>query len=614
MTTKDQHAAEALPHWDLGNVFEGLESAGFDQTVDDLKAALDQMDGYLDQRQIRRDGARPQDSQALAGILAGYLERMNALLSLYGTLRTYVYSFVSTDSYNATAKRINSELEMLGVRLRRQEVLFRGWLGMVAERPGALAEAAAHSALVGEHEFYLRETAEQSRYLMSEEEEGLAAELATSGANAWARLQGVITSQVQASFERNGQVEELPITVIQNFYHDPDEAVRRQAYETELAAWERVREPLAACLNGVKGAVVTLDRRRGRRDALHQALDQARIDEQILEAMLAAMRQSFPAFRRYWHSKARRLGKERLAWWDIVAPVGQMEKHFSFSEAQAFIEQQFAGFSDRLVKLCRRAFEEQWIDAEPRRGKVGGAFCMRVPRVEESRILCNFDGSLEQLTTIAHELGHAYHNDCLVGHSELARRTPMTLAETASIFNQTIITDATLARAQDDQEVLAILETFLADSAQVIVDIYSRYLFERELFERRSAAELSADELCQIMARCQRETYGDGLDDEALHPYMWAWKPHYYNPNLSFYNFPYAFGLLFGLGLYGIYQQASEADRPAFATRYDDLLASTGGATAAELAARFDIDLSQQTFWRAGLDVIEARIEQYISL
>ena len=239
---------------------------------------------------------------------------------------------------------------------------------------------------------------------------------------------------------------------------------------------------------------------------------------------------------------------------------------------------------------------------------------MRVARVEESRILCNFDGSLEQLTTIAHELGHAYHNECLTGRSELNRRTPMTLAETASIFNQTIITDATLSQAKDDEEELAILESFLTDAAQVIVDIYSRYLFESEVFERRGEAELSADDFCEIMTRCQRQTYGDGVDGDTLHPYMWAWKPHYYSPNLSFYNFPYAFGLLFGLGLYGIYQQAEQEEKQAFLTQYDELLASTGGATGADLAARFGIDLREPAFWQAGLKVIEARIERYISL
>jgi pepF/M3 family oligoendopeptidase len=505
-------------------------------------------------------------------------------------------------------------LELLGVRLRQYEVLFGSWIGSVNETEGALKMAAANSTVVQRHDFYLRETAEQSRYLMSEAEESLAAELATSGANAWGRLQGVVTSQVQASFQHDGKVENLPITVIQNFYHDPDEAVRRQAYETEVAAWESVREPLAACMNGVKGTVVTLDKRRGRRDALHQSLDQTRIDEDVMEAMLTAMRESFPAFRRYWHNKAQRLGKEKVAWWDIFAPVGRTKQHFSYAEAKAFILQQFATFSDRLVDLSKRAFDENWIDAEPRRGKTGGAFCMRVASVEESRILCNFDGSPERLTILAHELGHAYHNECLVGHSELSRRTPMTLAETASIFNQTIITDATLAQAKDEQEELAILESFLTDSAQVIVDIYSRFLFEREVFDRRAAAELSADDFCEIMTRCQRETYGDGIDEATYHPYMWAWKPHYYDPNRSFYNFPYAFGLLFGLGLYGIYQAADEDGRRSFVSQYDNLLASTGMATAAELAARFGIDLRQPSFWRAGLQVIEARIDRYTSL
>ena len=614
MNANSERAPEALPHWDLSNVFDGLEAADFSQAVEELKAGLDQMDEFLAGRQIARGGVVPAGAPELAAVLVEYLDQMNGLLRLYGTLRAYVYSFVSTDSFNTTAKRISSELELLGVRLRRQEVLFRGWIGTVSENAGALEAATAHSMVVKDHAFYLRETAEQSRYLMPAGEEDVAAELATSGANAWARLQGVITSQVQAPFERDGQVQELPITVIQNFYHDPDESLRRRAFETELVAWEGVREPLAACLNGVKGVVITLDKRRGRHDALHQTLDQARIDRETLEAMLGAMRGSFPAFRRYWQNKAQRLGKEKLPWWDIMAPTGRLEQHFGYAEAQDFIVQHFATFSGRLVKLTQRAFAGGWIDAEPRRGKAGGAFCMRVANVEESRILCNFDGSLEQLTTIAHELGHAYHNECLVGRSELSRRTPVTLAETASIFNQTIITDATLTQAKDNQEELAILESFLIDAAQAIVDIYSRYLFESEVFQRRSQAELSADDFCEIMTDCQRETYGDGLDGDYLHPYMWAWKPHYYSPGLSFYNFPYAFGLLFGLGLYGIYQQAGDQARQEFLTQYDDLLAGTGGATGSELAARFGIDLRQPSFWQEGLKVIEDRIEQYISL
>jgi len=192
----------------------------------------------------------------------------------------------------------------------------------------------------------------------------------------------------------------------------------------------------------------------------------------------------------------------------------------------------------------------------------------------------------------------------------LQGRTPMTLAETASIMNETIITDALLARSTDPAETRAILEADLIGAAGIIVDIYSRYLFEKEVFERRTQAELSADELNEIMIRAQQATYGDGLDDRFLNPTMWTWKPHYYRPNLSFYNFPYAFGLLYGLGLYAIYRQRGDA----FLAQYDDLLRSTGSANAADLAARFGIDLRSGEFWSGSLGVIEERIEQYRTL
>jgi pepF/M3 family oligoendopeptidase len=603
-------ASEPLPHWDLANVYPSLESDEFRRDMGRAGLQLDELDEYLAAHHIARDGALLADPPALAEIVAGYLDRMNAVLRLANTLRAYVHAFVTTDSYNTTARRLTSELEPLLVRTERQEVQFRGWLGTVAEQGELLHQALARPGAAQGHAFYLRETTEQSRYLMSEAEEALAAELSLSGTRAWQKLQGVVCSQLKVPFEREGHVEELPITVLQNLRHDPDGEVRRRAYEAELAAWERVREPLAACLNGVKGAVATLNEKRCRVDALHQPLDQARIDRETLAAMLDAMHDSFPAFRRYWWAKARRLGKEALPWWDLFAPTGGSARHYTFAEAQEFILEHFDAFSERLATFARRAFEQHWIDAEPRDGKRGGAFCMSLPVVDESRVFCNFDGSLNQVLTLAHELGHAYHNECKVGKTELQGKTPMTLAETASIFNETIITDALLARTADADEELGILETFLIGSSQVIVDIYSRYLFEKEVFERRAKAELSANDFCDIMLRTQQATYGDGLDACYLHPYMWAWKPHYYRPELSFYNFPYAFGLLFGLGLYAVYQERGVG----FLSEYDELLRSTGEGMAADLAARFDIDIRQRAFWEGSLQVIARRIERYEAL
>ncbi len=602
---------EALPHWDLSNVYPGLESEEFKQAVTQVTADLDKLDKYLSEHGIEQGGPVPAGgATALAATMSGYLDRMNALLRLYSTLATYVYSFFSTDSYNTTARRLISELEALEVRLERQEVLFRGWVGTVAQKPDLFRAALAQEGSAQDHAFYLQETARRSRYLMSAAEETLAAELSLSGSRAWERLQGVVTTQIKVPFEREGQVEELPITIIQNLRTDPDGGVRRRAYEVELAAWERVREPLAACLNGVKGAVNTLNERRGRPDCLHEPLEQARIDRETLEAMLGVMHDSFPTFRRYFQRKAQLLGKEALPWWDLFAPVGKSEKRYTFGEAQAFLLEEFGTFSQRLQAMTRRAFDERWIDAEPRDGKQGGAFCMDVLSVEESRILCNFDGSFDQVSTLAHELGHGYHVECQVGKAPLQRSTPMTLAETASILVETLITDAVLAKAENAEEELAILEGFLIGAAQVVVDIYSRYLFEKEVFERRDQAELSADEFCEMMLRAQKATYGDGLDARYLNPYMWAWKPHYYSPALSFYNFPYTFGFLFSLGLYAIYQERGKA----FLPEYDELLRSTGEGTSPELAARFGIDIRGRTFWEASMRIVEERIERYLAL
>ena len=321
-----------------------------------------------------------------------------------------------------------------------------------------------------------------------------------------------------------------------------------------------------------------------------------------------AARDSFPDFRRYLRAKARMLGLEQLPWYDLFAPVGASTRAWDYAEASAFIVEQFGSYSQRMSDFAARAFRENWIDAEPRPGKRDGAFCMPL-RGEELRILSNYQPGFKSVLTLAHELGHGYHNLNLARHPDLNRDTPSTLAETASIFCETIVRHAVMRHA-GPQEQIEILEGALMSACQVVVDITSRFLFERRVFDGRRQRDLSIYELCAIMEETQRETYGDGLDQEVLHPYMWAAKGHYYNTGNSFYNFPYMFGLLFGTGLYAIYQQ----DPAAFQVGYDDLLASTGMADAATLAARMQIDTRSPAFWRASLDIIRADIERFEAL
>ena len=598
-----------LPHWDVSNVYPALESLELKSDIERVQHQLIELGEFMDEMRIRK--GEPVNTATAQAAIDGYLQRANALMRRFHTIDAYIQAFVTTDSFNATARRMLSETEPIGVKLQQIGTRFDMWLGTLG---GALDSAIETGGAVGEHAFYLRETAEQSKYLMSEAEENLASELSLSGANAWGKLQGTITSQLTVSFARNGtgKTETLPMPALINLMqHDADAAVRQRAYEAEHAAWETIKEPLAAAMNGVKGTANTLNKRRGRTAPIEAALDQARIDRATLDAMLGAMRDSFPMFRKYLQAKAKRLGHDDgLPWWDLMAPVGHNERSYTWPEAREFVLGNFARFSQRLTAMTERAFDHKWIDADQRAGKRGGAFCMEVPAVDESRILCNFDGSLDQVGTIAHELGHAFHNECLIGKPMLRAITPMTLAETASIFCETIIIDAALDDAKSDDEKLSILETDLIGKTQVIVDITSRYLFETEVFRRREKAELSADELCALMLDCQRQTYGDGLDERYLHKFMWTWKPHYYYAGLSFYNFPYAFGLLFATGLYAIYKREGQS----FVPRYEALLASTGEGNAADLAARFGINIRDKAFWQGSLDLIDERIEQYCKL
>lgn len=593
---------EPLPHWDLSDIYPALESpefeAGFARFTSDL-ASLAQL---FDEQQVERRSGLVTDAAAVSAFEL-ILTRFNEILESYQTLSAYISSFVTTDSRDTLAQAKLSALQQQAVTLFKLDTRLTAWLGSL-DTPTLLASSAVARA----HEYALQRAAVEAAHQMSPIEEDLAAELGPSSGTAWSRLHGNLSSQLAVELELEGKSQSLPMSAIRNLAFEADRAVRERAYRAELDAWARNAVPLAAALNSIKGQVDTLSTRRGWDSPLDAALFDSAIARATLDAMLGAARESFPDFRRYLNAKARALGLARLAWYDIFAPLGESDRVWRYDDARAFILTHFGGYSSRLQGLARRAFDTRWIDAEPRPGKRDGAFCMLVRR-DESRILSNYKAAYGGMSTLAHELGHAYHNLVKADRTAIQRSTPMTLAETASIFCETIVREAAL-RDADAREQLAILEASLQDSCQVVVDITSRFLFESRVFEARRERELSVEELCVLMRDAQLETYGDGLDPENLHPYMWAVKGHYYSAGLSFYNFPYMFGLLFGLGLYAQY----EADPDRFRAGYDELLSSTGMADAATLAARFGIDTRTPDFWRASLDQIRHDIARFESL
>ena len=372
--------AENIPHWDLDSIYPGLESDSFERDVREVESRLDDLDQFLIDHGVAQTPLLT--DIAAVGIIEGYLERMNAVMCVNTTIRLYLSCMVDTDSSNDSALRKLSETDKFDFRIKQQTTQFQSWLGRQA---AVLPDVMSRSELARAHSLYLQNTAEQSRYLMTDAEESLAAELALSGMNAWNMLYGKVSSQLILPFERDGKITQLPMSEIQNLASfDPDGNVRQRAAEAEIAGWAGMREPLAAALNGVIGAKATLNKRRKRTDALHAALDQARIDRATLDALLSATRDSLPSFRWYLKAKAAALGKETLPWWDVYAPMGQVDRRYRFSEAQTFITTQFERFSPRLGKYARHAFELNWIDAEPRAGKLGGAYCNSVAGADVS--------------------------------------------------------------------------------------------------------------------------------------------------------------------------------------------------------------------------------------
>lgn len=589
-----------LPRWDMSVVYPGLDSPEFERDLRSFVRALDELEGLFDEAQIDRTES-PLNPDLAAGILERILPPYNALNDHAWTLGAYVYAFVSVDSRDEYAQARLSELERHTVRLSKLHTRLTAWAG--SQEVDALLE---RSEQARQHAYWLQRARVVAEHMMSPAEEALAAEMRLTGSSAWNKLYSNLTSQIQATVEIRGERQTLTMSMLRNLATDADREVRRAAYEAELQAWEQHAMPIASALNAIKGETNLLMRKRHWDSPLHASLFQNAIDEATLHAMLEAAYESFPDFRRYLHAKARLLGIERCAWYDLFAPVGKETRTWSFDEAAQFIVEQFATYSQKLSDFARRAFEERWIDAPPQPGKHDGAYCMRLRR-DESRILTNYKPVFNGMGTLAHELGHAYHNLCLAERTYLQRMTPATLAETASIFCNTIIDQAAL-RDADREEQIAILEASLQGVCQVVVDITSRYLFEKEVFERRAERELSARELCEIMRNAQQQTYGDGLDENALHPYMWAAKPHYYGG--LFYNYPYMFGLLFGLGLYARYLD----DPDGFRARYDDLLSRTGMADAPTLAAEFGFDLRTPDFWRGAFDTVRQNIDRLEAL
>ena len=528
-------------------------------------------------------------------------EELNSLLSElfnYSSLR----SSTNVNDYEALGEM--GKLQMALQETVAASVAFSKFLTKVD-----LDELAKTSELIKTYLFILKNNQEEAMHMLSDKEEVLASKLRLVGSNSWSDLQGQLTANLSIKVE--GFEEKMPLSAVRNLAYDHSEKIRKAAYEAEIASYKQIEDSVAMALNNIKREVNIMMPLRGYKDALEKTLIQSHMSKATLDAMIEAIKEEAPKFREYFKLKARALGhKNGLPFYDLFAPMGSMHKMYTIEEAKDLVLDVYGSFSKSLYELGREAFENRWIDVLPHEGKSGGAFCADLGNHDQSRVLTNFTGSLSDVQTLAHELGHAYHGRVVLANTPLNRDYPMPLAETASIMCQTLMAKKMINDMTDPFEKLTVVEESLQEDSQCVIDILSRFIFESKVLAEPIARPLSANDMCSFMLEAQDESYGDGLDPEFKHPYMWLCKGHYYSAGLNFYNWPYAFGLLFGKGLYKQYLK----DKDAFVKNYDQMLRNTGFMSVEDVAMSMNIDVTKKDFWIESLKFIEEDIDLFETL
>ncbi len=568
-----------LPHWDLNEIYTGCNSSDFNKAINTCNEDCTRVKALIEDR----------------ASIAAIIKTWEKVLDTFETLDAYTSVLLSVETNNSDYMLALNKVSKLSLNVNNLEVIVISYLANNQEDVLCSLDNE-----LKEYTYVIKELLEKHKHMKSFEVEAIAADLNRSGTEAFERLQEALISRTTIDF--NG--ENKTVTELRSMAFDEDREIRKLAFEKEVQLLKNNEIAYAASLNGIKGSTITLDELHIY-DSLERSLVQSRITEKTIDALISTIEKNLPLFRKYLNKKAEILGLEHLSFYDIFAPISENEKRYEFEEAKDFILEKYYAFSKEMGDFAKKAFDNNWIDAEPRKNKVGGAYDVAFPDAGVSRVLCNYDYTYNGLSTLAHELGHAYHDSVVLPKSHLLRTYPMTLAETASIFSETVVLQGALRQASESEKI-SLIETFLQDTTQVCVDILSRFYFEREVFNRRKESELSPQEFCEIMVDSQKKTYGTLSE---YHPYMWAVKGHYYSSAFSFYNYPYAFGQLFALGVFA--QKEKLGDE--FASKYKNMLEHTGKASAKDVAALLDCDIESEEFWQSSIDIVKTYVEDFLS-
>lgn len=585
------------PDWNLNTIYKDFSDSSFISDTEKLENEMKLLQNHAENKENAK-------SETLVWFKTA-VEKYNRVSDLFENLLSFAYCRFSTNTKDKDAIQYLSKIEEYQVPLNKSLVILRNTMAEIKE---ILQKNPDNDALIKKYSFFINEQLFFQQHQMDAEKEELAQEMLRSGGELWTKLQEAVSSSAKIVWDEKTK-EKKTVVQLRAMAYDNNREIRKKAFEKELEVIKNNETALAYALNGVKGSAITLNKQRNYKSALEKSTFQARINDKTLNALISSMEKTLPMFREYYKAKASYLGATDFGFYDLFAPISSDTKVWTYDQAKEFILEQFYSFSKELGDFAANAFKADWLDIPPKDGKVGGAYCISFPLTGESRILSNFDGSFSSITTIAHELGHAFHHHVLKDSPAIDREYPMTLAETASIFCENVVFNRALDTLADKDR-LAVLDVFLMEAGQIIVDILSRFKFEQNVFEKRRKTELTAEDFCTLMLQAQKDTYGDALDSDSLHPYMWAVKSHYYSTDLAFYNFPYAFGMLFGIGLYSEYKK----DKNDFPEKYNKMLRNTGRADAVSITKDAGFNIETEDFWLSGLKLIQEKISEFISL
>ncbi|MCX7758315.1 MAG: M3 family metallopeptidase [bacterium] len=565
--------------WNLETIYPSPDSPEIHKEIELLKKLIENLKIII--QSSDKETEKTDNNEKIKQIISEY----EKITQINRKLQAYITCILSTDSKNEQAHKmkgvlyqINSSLHLLHIKI--EKLIFESKVD------------------ISEYSYFLKQSVENYEHRMSNEKEELYSSLYISSSSEWKTLYNELISNIKVQFED----KIISISQLRNYYNNPEREIRQKAYEKEIEIFSENEYIFARILNSVKWDSIVISKNRNFKSILEQSLFYNQIDKEVLDIVLNTSIENLDKFQRYFNKKAQILGLEKLDWFDLSAPLfaDKIEK-FEFHKAQEFILENFSGFSDELYKMALTAFDYNWIDAEPRLGKTDGGFCIYVHN-NESRILVNYDNSIKSVLTLAHELGHAYHNWVMSENTPIYRHSPLILAETASILAETITRRNAIKNSENKYVQAYILDGYLYTTSVVVIDIISRFLFEDKIINIRKERILTPKELCSIMLDSQKEVYLDSIN--SYHPYMWANKPHYYSSN--YYNYPYLVGLLIGLALYNLYEKGNITSRD-----YREILKNTPKDKPERILKGLGIDLKSPDFWQEAFEPIENDIREF---